>query len=552
MVISWKRSLLATAACLASIASLAQAVTTCGSPNTAGQVVKPGDFLSLYILVDNSAPTLDQVNSLSATLYCSNTGKPIESVQINPPNVPFTYTVPPVGNISTPAGTDGPCLGNRFYVAYSGTTPSLIGNKFGPISCPDMTITPGAYVPPVTIPPTNPPTSSVPTIPTTSKKPPGSTTTTASTSTIPLPTETKTEDGGGGLKISTPMIVVIALAVVLILALMIVAICFRVRRQKRKRMEDAIMPWSTKPNNSQFSKMPSSMEEDRPSSSGGGGSAGAAAAAELSGSASKTTMPKPPQLHASGKGYYGEDSYAGAGYGQQPNLRHPHGAYLENPQDGYNNQRQPHGEYFEGQKGYNIPQNGYNNPQEDYHNPYYAQQEGGAGGGYQGSGNPAAGYGYATPDGPQGHYPSHPGDHAFYESHDQYPGSAPQALPPGEGRRRRRGEGGGSRRKAGNGGNGEAAAVAAAAAGYYPPPPPVRGPTALALRGPTSLAPPTPNYGQLDTTELILPGAVSAPVSSGNARAPQEMPELKPKSTGADAANVEIIPMKQLPSAPHV
>ncbi|KAG0270906.1 hypothetical protein BGZ95_001373 [Linnemannia exigua] len=529
MLISWKRSLLATATCLASIASMAQADILCGSPNTAGQIFKAGDIMSLSIAADGKSPLVSDVNSLTATLYCTM-GNSVATINVSPPNKPFSFTVPSVGNITTPTGTDGPCLGNKFYVLYSGILNGLFTPKFGPVNCAEITITPAPYyVPPVATPITTAPTTPMPTIPTTTKKPAGSTTTTTP-STTALPSETPKDEGsGGGVKISTPMIVVIALAAVLILALMIVAIFFRVRRGKRKRMEDTIMPCG-----------------------GGSTAAAAAAAAELSGAASKTTMPKPPQLHSAGKGHYGEDSYAG--YGNQPSIRHPHGAYYEEPQDGYNNQRQPHGEYFEGHDGYNIPQNVYNNPQEDYHNPYYAQKIGGAGGGYQGTGNPAdaaAGYGYAAHAGPQGHYPNHPGDHAFYnESFDQYPGPGPQALPQGEGGRRQRERG--SRRKAGSGGQGEAAAVVAAAAGYYPPPPPVRGPAAVAPRGPTSLAPPTPNYGQLDTGELIVPDTVSAPVPSGNARAPQEIPEPKPKGSVAGAAKVEAIPMKELLSAPHV
>ncbi|KAF9136319.1 hypothetical protein BGW39_000035 [Mortierella sp. 14UC] len=490
---------------------VAQAVIMCGSPGTG--VYKRGDIVLLSIAADGSSPVVDQVTSLTATLFC-NSGTTTDVIDIKDPKMPLRYVIPSVGNYTNPEQTNSLCPGSAFHFSYSGTYAGALNipTKFGPAKCLDMKITPDAYyTPPPNTTTTVPPTT-VPTTLTTTTK------TTTATSTTPSPSETPQKDDGGNGKPSTAIIVSVVIAVILIVAFLGVAIYFRVKRQKRKRMESAIMPWSNK-----FSKMSSSMEEDRPSPSGGASSAAAAAAAELGGGGSGAkTPPKPPQLHASGgNGYYDDDSYAR--YGQQ------------------NNRRQPHGAYYENQGGYNNPQEGYANHQDDYYNSYYAQQTGGGGGGYQGADNAVA-YGYVDRGGPQDHrYASQGANNPYSDPLDPYPPSAPHALNPGGGPVRRKVSPGGKAAAAGN----------VPAAGYYPPPPPIRGPAGVALRGPTSMEPPTPNYGQLNTVELILPESAPLPVLSGPVRAPQGIPEPKKKGYAADA-EMAGIPMEPLPSHPQV
>ncbi|KAK3833588.1 MAG: hypothetical protein J3R72DRAFT_494844 [Linnemannia gamsii] len=545
MHMSWKTSLFATAACLTSLASIAQATIACDSPGVFGQKAKPGDVVVISIMSDNISPTLNEVTSLTASLNC-NLGNTIATFQITPPNKPFNYKIPSIGNITTLGGKDGPCIGNSFHFSLNGTYPGAIG-KFGPAKCVDIELTPGPYVPPAPI-----TTAIVPITPTTSKNPLVTTTTTL----LPSETPPKDESGSGG-KLSTAMIAVIVLAVVLILILVIVAIFFR-RRYLKKRMESAAPD-----NNSSNTKMSPSKEEKGDQS-------------PSSGSASMKTLPKAPQLYGAGGsgdkgGYVDEDSYAGyekrqphGVYYEDPqdgynNTRQPHGVYYEDPQDGYDNQRQPHGMYYEDPlEGYykstldryvNNPQEGYNNnPQgDDYYDANYGAHPPAA------AVAAAAGYGYATHGNPQGHYlgldpqglyPGSEGGHAFYkDSRDLSLASSPSTLAPG--RKGRKG------RKIAETGAGAIAIEAAAT--YYPPPPPVRGPTAVALRGPTSVAPPTLNYGQLDTGELILPDTFSVPVRSVDVRAPQEIlppSKRRPKSPRV-RVDVTGIPMMQVPSNPH-
>ncbi|KAG0373426.1 hypothetical protein BGX24_011710 [Mortierella sp. AD032] len=526
---SWKTSLFATAACLTSLASIAQAAIACSSPGVIGQKAKPGDVVVISVISDNNSPTLNEVTSLSGSLNC-NSGTSIANFQITPPNKPFTYTIPSVGNITTPGGKNGPCLGNIFHFSLTGTYPGPIG-KFGPATCTDIELIPGPYVPPAPI-----TTAIVPITPTTSKNPPLTTTTTTTTTPLPSETPLKDEGGGGGSKLSTAMIAVIILAVVLILILVIVAIFFR-RRYLKKRMESAAPD-----NNSSNTKMSPSKEEKGDQS-------------PISGSDSMKTLPKAPQFYGAGGsgdkgGYVDEDSYAGY------EKRQPHGVYYEDPQDGYNNTRQPHGMYYEDplEGYYKSTLDGHvNNPQEGYNNNSQGDDYYGANYGAHPPAVAAAGYGYATHGDPQGHYlgldpqglyPGSEGGHAFYkDSRDLSLASSPSTLAPG--RKGRKG------RKIAETGAGAVAIEAAAA--YYPPPPPVRGPTAVALRGPTSVAPPTLNYGQLDTGELILPDTFSVPVRSVNVRAPREI--LPPSKRRPKSPRVRVhmtgIPMMQMPSNPH-
>ncbi|KAG0270907.1 hypothetical protein BGZ95_001374 [Linnemannia exigua] len=536
MRISWETSLLFTAACLATMVSIAQATIICKSPSVAGQVFNDGDTIPLAIGSDNISPTVNDVADLTATFYC-NTGEVVVPIKINPPNAPNMYKIALNPNATKPGGTKGLCLGNRYYISFSGLFPSVTGSgAFGPVTCPDIFIMPA-------------PTPNLTTTTSTMSKPSSVTTTTASStattsSTTPLPSETPPKNEGGSEKISTVMIAVIVLATVLILVLVIVAIFFRRRHGRKKRMEITApdMSSSTEPpnnNSSSITKISPYKEEkgDQSPSSGG---------------ASMKSQPKAPQLHYAGGdgkgGYFDEDSYAGY------ETRHPYGVYYEDPQAGYNknnnNKRQPDRVYYEDpQDGYgNNPQEGYiNNPQDDdYYGAYYGHSTAVAE-------SAEKGYGYVTRGDPHGHYPGHnpqglypgsEGGHTFYkDSRNVSLASSPPALTPGrKGRQGRQG----ARVRAG------AAAVEAAAA-YYPPPPPVRGPTAVALRGPTSVTPPTPNYGQLDTGELILPDTFSAPVRSATVRAPQEIqpsPKRRPKSPRV-RVDVTGIPMMPVPSNPH-
>ncbi|KAF9915466.1 hypothetical protein FBU30_001948 [Linnemannia zychae] len=373
---SWKT----TAFCLvATLASVTKAAITCTSPNTAGQVFKAGDAMVLSVLSDGQVPKVQDLKTLTATLNC-NVGNQISQVKIPAPfGNPFNYTVPSVGNVTTAGGTDGPCVGNKFHITYTGTYPNpafpLLDKDIDPVACADIIITPEPFY----IPPTVSPNVTVApsTIPSTSSVP-KTTTKTSSTSTTAAPSSSQTpeqKDSSG--KLSTTVIAIVAIAAVVILAVMAVGIVFHLKRQKRRRMENAIMPWSTQPNNNQFSKV-SSMDD-------GGRSPG-------------SNKPQPPIPAASnnggGAGYYDDDSYGNAGYSHQQNH---HGGYY-NDQDAYNQQ------------------------QDDYYNPYYAQQHSNGGGGYQNAGAAAGGYGYnARGNDMQSYYTGSQGGRTPYqESGDPY------------------------------------------------------------------------------------------------------------------------------------
>ncbi|KAF9135793.1 hypothetical protein BGX30_011448 [Mortierella sp. GBA39] len=287
---SWMKSLLATATCLA-FASIAQADILCSSPNT-GQTFKAGDPVSLAITASaTGGPFVAQVNTLTATLVCTVAGTILDTVTIPKANVTgYNYIIPSVGNVTTPTGTDGVCVTNKFYFSYSGkyTDDGIfpISHDFGPAN--------------------------------------------------PTPGDKGESESEGRPK--TFIVVVVAIVAVVLLALMAVGIMFHLRRQRKRRMESAIMPWSNQNNNNQFSKMSSSMDDDDPRSPGSHHAAaigGGVAAAGAVGAGFNKPQPKTPQ--PSHGGHYGDDSYGGGGYGQHQ--QHGHGGYY-NDQDGYGQQQQ--------------------------------------------------------------------------------------------------------------------------------------------------------------------------------------------------------------------
>ncbi|KAG9067022.1 hypothetical protein KI688_012934 [Linnemannia hyalina] len=495
---SWMKSLLATATCLASIASIAQADILCSSPNS-GQTFKAGDPVSLAITASaTGGPFVAQVNSLTATLVCTVAGNILDTVTIPKANVTgYNYIIPSVGNVTTPTGTDGVCVTNKFYFSYSGkyTDDGIfpIPHDFGPAKCADITIVPQPY-PVIPIPSPNITTTAA-TIPTptptdsTTGKPKSTTTTSSSLS--PSPTSGNKDESESDGRPKTFIVVVVAIVAVVLLALMAVGIMFHLRRQRKRRMESAIMPWSNQ-NNNQFSKMSSSMDDDDPRSPGSHHAAaigGGIAAAGAVGAGFNKPQPKTPQ--PSHGGHYGDDSYGGGGYGQQQ--QHGHGGYY-NDQDGYGQQQQ-----------------------DDFYNPYYAQHAGG-GGGYQGAPGAAGaagaaaagGYGYRNDK--QSYYAGSQGARTPYqESHDPYSSASPVSSATGAG----------------------------SAGGYYPPPPPVSSNAAGAL------SPPTPSSSYLNSAPNEL-SSTTLTNSSGTGRAPQAiLPEMGHSESG-DAAGGGI-PMKEIP-----
>ncbi|KAF8938169.1 hypothetical protein BGZ58_001493 [Dissophora ornata] len=165
------------------------------------------------------------------------------------------------------------------------------------------------------------------------------TTTTTTTTSMASPTTT---DSAGQNKPKTDVIVIVAIVAGLILFLVAFGTWLYLRKQKIRRMQDAIMPWSSQSNN-QFAKV-SSMDEGsrttspnsrnaRVATAAAGGAAGGAAVY-----ASNKAQPKVPQPTAA---YYPDEGY---GYGQQG----AGGGYGANHQQGYNNE-------------------------DEYYNPYYAQ-----------------------------------------------------------------------------------------------------------------------------------------------------------------------------------
>ncbi|KAF9140263.1 hypothetical protein BG015_001739 [Linnemannia schmuckeri] len=488
---SWKKSLLATVAGLASIASIAQADIICGSPNT-GQSYKAGDPMTLAIAASptGGSPFVAQVDSLTAKLICAVAGNTIDTITIPKANVTaYNYVVPSVGNEPTAP------VSNKFYVTYSGryTSDGLIPipRDFGPADCAAITIVPEPfYIPPTPSPNTTTTIStSRPTGTTTSKG--GKTTTTTTSSLTPTPTPGDKGESESQGRPKTFIVVIVAIVAVVILALMAVGIMFHLRRQRRRRMESAIMPWSNQ-NNNQFSKMSSSMDEDNPRSPGSHhaaamGGVGGVAAAGAVGAGYNKPQPKIPQ--SSHGQYYGDDSYGGGGYGQQ--------------------QQRGHGGYYDDQDGYVQQQ------QDDYYNPYYAQHAGG-GGGYQGgaAGGAAAAGGYGYRNDKQSYYAGsiQGGRTPYQEPHDPYSSASPPVSSAGAG---------------------------GASGGYYPPPPPVSSNAAGAM------SPPTPSSTNLNSAPNELSSATLTN-SSGTGRAPQViLPEIGQSESG-DAAGG--IPMKEIPS----
>ncbi|KAG0307630.1 hypothetical protein BGZ98_010227 [Dissophora globulifera] len=298
------------------------ATITCLTPVSG--TFKAGDALPLSWGSD------EDIVSMTATLFCDS-GLSVSSIPITNFTAPYTWTVPSVGNATTGGGTTGTCPANSFHVEYSGVTvKALIIRTNFDVRCASLTILPA---------PNN-------TVTTTTM------TTIASTTTATKPTKTKS--GGAtptnaedttGSKPKTFIIVIVAIVAGLVVIMLAFGTWWYLRRQRIQRMQEAIMPWSSPPNN-QFAKI-SSMDEGHRAASvnnhggqaGGAAAASAAAAGGYSSSGPKSNIPQPA-------GYYPGDGY---GYGQQ-------GA-----EGGYGgNSRQP---------GYD----GYGQNEDEYYNPYYAQ-----------------------------------------------------------------------------------------------------------------------------------------------------------------------------------
>ncbi|KAG0247413.1 hypothetical protein BG011_001558, partial [Mortierella polycephala] len=373
--------------CLLGFSSLLASVhanINCAQP-AAGESYKAGDPIVLDWGSDGSTPTVAQISSLTAKLYCNNSGKLIEEVKITNWATAFTWTVPSVGNATTVGGTEGICAANAFHMEYEGTYKSvLIDRGFGPVRCGTITIAPepnGVVTP-------------TPTITTTASTSTSTSTTTkatkSSTDASPSPTESSNDNEENGGKVDTYIIVIVAIAAFVILVLVAVGVMFYLRKQRIKRMESAIMPWSSQSNN-QFSKM--SDEDQRAPSNSGGRSPGVAAAAAAGAGMYGSNKPQPSVPQPShGQGYYHDDGY---GYGNQHQQGYGHDGYNNAAEDEYynpnysqgavytgHNHQSPHQGYGSNPASTNPPYyNGSRTPYQDPNDPFQ-QQNGAAKGGY--------------------------------------------------------------------------------------------------------------------------------------------------------------------------
>ncbi|KAG0236369.1 hypothetical protein BGX31_003969 [Mortierella sp. GBA43] len=225
----------------------------------------------------------------------------------------MTWTVPSVGNATTPGGTVGACPSNSFHVEYSGKYKVfLFEQSWGPVKCTPITILPDPGI-----------------VPTTTTIAPTSTTRSSSTtSATASPTTTDTGDSQQGSGPSTSVVAIVSVVAALVLFLVLFGTWWHLRKKRRQRMEDAIMPWTNQPGN-QFTKVPST-DGDRN---------------EVAGSGSNYKPAAPEPSHAA-------PNYQDNGYGYGQHGQHGAGGY------GYNN-------------GYG---NGYDNGQDDYYNTHYAGQ----------------------------------------------------------------------------------------------------------------------------------------------------------------------------------
>ncbi|KAF9941001.1 hypothetical protein BGZ75_003056 [Mortierella antarctica] len=263
----------------------------------------------------------EEITEIHGALVC-NYGNKITDIPLTGTAGPQTWVIPSVGNATTPGGTTGPCFQNSFYVEYNGKLKGSIPffpSSFGPVKCPTIFISPAANNSFTTTPGTSPTASTG-----------ASTGTGKSTSSSSGGKASPTDSGGdnGTSEPKTHVVIIVAIVAVLILALVAVVIVWRMRKQRRKRMEDAIMPWSST-NNNQFSKMSSSSMDD--------GHRTHAAAAAVGLNKSQPAVPQPTH------DYHHDDGYA---YNQYPHKQ------------GYSD------------VGYN--EGGYDNPEDEYYNPYYA------------------------------------------------------------------------------------------------------------------------------------------------------------------------------------
>ncbi|KAF9898449.1 hypothetical protein BX616_004018 [Lobosporangium transversale] len=319
------------AGCLMTCLSVARADILCSSPNSGS--FEAGQPLVLDWSSDASSPKVADIVSMRATLVC-DTGVSIANTEITTWASPFTWTVPNVGNATVPGGTTGTCLNNSFHVFYEGEYWAVRNffKKSYRAECKSITILPAPNVTPTT-------TTLAPTTTTTSGTTSRRASKSASTSASPESTDPSTPDSEDSQP-KTFVIVIVAIMAGLVLFLVAFGTWWYLRKQRIKRMENAIMPWSSQSNN-QFSKVPSMDEGHRDA----GVSSPATVAGVVSGAAvARTYTNKPqPQIPQPTHGYYQEGGHKG--YGQQ-------GAG---------------GGYGDSNNGYDAP------PEDEYYNPYYAQ-----------------------------------------------------------------------------------------------------------------------------------------------------------------------------------
>ncbi|GJJ75349.1 hypothetical protein EMPS_07707 [Entomortierella parvispora] len=305
------RLALAALVAFACLATTVSAAITCALP--AGGTYSAGQPMILDWGSDGTTPTVTELITINATLYC-NSGAKIAAVQIPNLSGPYNWTVPSVGNATTVGGTTGICVSNTFYIEYQGLAYGFLNIQqlpWGPTRCGTVTILPA-------------PNGTLTTTTTTMS---ATVTTTAS----PSPTASSSDSSGG---LSTTVIVIIAVVAAVLATLAVVALVVCIRRQRRRRRNDALMPWNsglvTTSNNNgnnnntsrnRFSKVSSIDDTVGISGGGGAGSSGAPAMAGVGlglGAAAAVMKSQQPTLPPDQ--YFPEDEGSSYAYQQQQQL----------------------------------------------------------------------------------------------------------------------------------------------------------------------------------------------------------------------------------------
>ncbi|KAF8978383.1 hypothetical protein BGZ46_006523 [Entomortierella lignicola] len=315
-------------ACL-SLLFVVTANIQCALP--AGSTYKAGDPIILDWGSDGTSPTVSDITSINATLYCNNNVK-IANVTIPNLTGPYNWTVPSVGNATTVGGTVGVCPSNAFHIEYSGQAAgflNIVSIPWGPVQCGTITILPA-------------PNGTVTTT---------TTTTTATASATVSPTQSTDSSNGGGLSITIVVIIAVAAAVLVTLAIVGIVIYFRKKRHQRK-LDDALMPWTSN-TNGRFSKV-SSADDEQGDVGMASAAAGAGVSAETGGRISYEMKSQPMLPQPNRSTYYPDDGdYNNYGY------------YQQQQQQQQLLQRQQQNDYqSQGYEGYNEG--------DSYYNPYYA------------------------------------------------------------------------------------------------------------------------------------------------------------------------------------